>query len=194
MRKLGFILPFVIAAAAAFGAEPEKKAPEAAKPAEVKEPAKKAEEPKAAEKKAEAPAKAKAAKTAEKKTEAPAKKVEPIGTPIPWFVPEKAQELDSDIKFKVPPEGIRTKADLKAGESRSFILKENAGGTWVVNAVNDKVATVKKIAYDDGGWFCDPAATFEITAVHPGRTLLEMTQVDYRNAPLRAFRCYIEVK
>ena len=191
MRKLGFILPLVIASVVVFGAEPEKKAPEAAKPAEVKEPAKKAEAPakaeaaKPAEKKAEAPA---------KKAEAPAKKVEPIGTPIPWFVPEKAEELDSDIKFKVPAEGIRTKAGMAPGESRSFILKENAGGTWIVNAVNDKVATVKQIARDEGGWFTDPAATFEITAVHPGRTLLEMTQVDRRNAPLRAFRCYIEVK
>ena len=34
----------------------------------------------------------------------------------------------------------------------------------------------------------------EITGIHAGRTLLEMTQVDNRNAPLRAFRCYIEVK
>ena len=199
MRKLGFILPLVIAAVVVFGAEPEKKAPEAAKPAEVKEPAKKAEAPakaeaKAPEKKAEAPAKAEAAKAPAKKAEAPAKKVEPIGTPIPWFVPEKAEELDPDMKFKVPAEGIRTKAGMAPGESRSFILKENAGGTWIVNAVNDKVATVKQIARDEGGWFTDPATTFEITAVHPGRTLLEMTQVDRRNAPLRAFRCYIEVK
>ena len=185
MRKLGFILPLVIAAVVVFGAEPEKKAPEAAKPAEVKEPAKKAEAPakaeaaKAPEKKAEAPA---------KKAEAPAKKVEPIGTPIPWFVPEKAEELESGMEFKVPAEGIRTKANMAAGEARSLLLKENAGGTWIVNAVNAKVATVKQIARD-GAW-----VTFEITAIHPGRTLLEMTQVDRRNAPLRAFRCYIEVK
>ena len=191
MRKLGFILPLVIAAVVVFGAEPEKKAPEAAKPAEVKEPAKKAEAPakaeaaKAPEKKAEAPA---------KKAEAPAKKVEPIGTPIPWFVPEKAEELESGMEFKVPAEGIRTKANMAAGEARSLLLKENAGGTWIVNAVNTEVATVKQIAFDKGGWFCDPAATFEITGLKPGRTLLEMTQVDRRNAPLRAFRCYIEVK
>ena len=186
MRKLGFILPLVIAAVVAFGAEPEKKAPEAAKPAEVKEPAKKAE----------APAKAEAAKAPEKQPEAPAKaeapapKVEdaPIPTPIPWFVPEKAEELDSGMEFKVSAEGLRTKANMKAGEARSILLKENAGGTWVVSAVNAKVATVKQIARD-GAW-----VTFEITAIHSGRTLLEMSQVDRRNAPLRAFRCYIEVK
>ena len=194
MRKLGFVLPLVIAAVA-FGAEPEKKAPEAANPAEVKEPAKKAEAPakteapKTAEKKTEAPAKAEAPKAAEKKAEAPAKKVEPpIGTPIPWFVPEKAEELESGMEFKVPAEGIRTKANMTAGEARSVLLKENAGGTWIVNAVNEKVATVKQIA-KDGAW-----VTFEITAIHSGRTLLEMSQVDHRNAPLRAFRCYIEVK
>ena len=186
MRKLGFILPLVIAAVVAFGAEPEKKAPEAAKPAEVKEPAKQAEAPakteeaKAPEKQPEAPAKA----------EAPAAKVEdaPISTPIPWFVPEKAEELESGMEFKVPAEGIRTKANMTAGEARSFLLKENADGVWIVNAVNEKVATVKQIA-KEGKW-----VTFEITAVHAGRTLLEMTQVDKRNAPLRAFRCYIEVK
>ena len=175
MRKLGFVLPLVIAAVAAFGAEPEKKAPEAAKPAEVKEPANKATEE---------------AKAPEKKVEAPAVKDEnaPITTPIPWFVPEKAEELESGIKFKVPAEGIRTKANMKPGESRSLLLKENEGGIWIVSAVNEKVATVKQIA-KDGEW-----VTFEITAVHAGRTLLEMSMVDQRNAPLRAFRCYIEVK
>ena len=185
MRKLGFVLPLVIAAVA-FGAEPEKKAPEAAKPAEVKEPAKKAE----------APAKAEAAKAPEKKAEAPAPKVKeaPVSTPIPWFVPEKAEELETETVFKVPVEGTRTRADMKPGESRSFSLKENAGGAWIINAANAEVAVVKQIAYDDGGWFFTPKATFEITAVKPGRTLLEMTQVDRRNAPLRTFRCYIEVK
>ena len=118
----------------------------------------------------------------------------PITTPIPWFVPAKAVELESGMKFKVPAEGIRVKAALKPGESRSFILTENAGGTWIVNAVNTEVATVKQIAAEKGGWFRDPAVTFEVTGLKPGRTLLEMTQVDRRNAPLRAFRCYIEVK
>ena len=142
MRKLGFILPLVIAAVVAFGAEPEKKAPEAAKPAEVKEPAKQAEAPakveeaKAPEKQPEAPAKA----------EAPAAKVEdaPISTPIPWFVPEKAEELESGMEFKVPAEGIRTKANMNAGEARSVLLKENAGGTWVVSAVNAANAEMDK--------------------------------------------------
>ena len=186
MRKLFFALPLLTAAAVAFGAEPAAKAPET----------------KAPEKKVEAPAKAEATAKAEApaKTEAPAKaeaavKADaPIATAIPWFVPAKAEELESGMAFKVPAEGTRTKADMKPGESRSLILKENAGGTWVISAVNDKVATVKPIAKDDGGWFCDPAVTFEITAVHPGRTLLEISQVDRRNAPLRAFRCYIEVK
>lgn len=173
MRKIGFALPLVIAAVAVFAAEPEKKATEATKPAEVKESAKKAE----------APAKAEKAKAAEKKAEDGA-----ITTPIPWFVPEKAEELESGKEFKVPAEGIRTKANMKLGEKRSLVLKENEGGAWIVSAVNDKVATVKQIAKVDSG------VTFEITAVHAGRTLLEMSQVDYRNAPLRAFRCYIEVK
>ena len=175
MRKLGFILPLMMTAAVVFGAEPEKKAPEAKTP----------------EKKAEAPAKAPEAKAPEKKAEAPAKAAvadAPIDTPIPWFVPKKAEELESNMEFKVPAEGIRTKANMSAGEARSFLLKENADGTWIVNAVNEKVATVKQIA-KEGKW-----VTFEITAVHAGRTLLEMTQVDNRNAPLRAFRCYIEVK
>ena len=196
MRKLGFVMPFVIAAVAAFGAEAEKPAPAAEKAPEVKAEEKKTEAPaKAEEKKTEAPAKAE-----EKKAEAPAKaeaevKAEaPIDTPIPWFVPAKAGELESDMKYKVPAEGIRTRADMKPGEVRSFILKENAGGTWVVSAVNDKVATVKQIAKEEGGWFSDPEVTFEITAVHTGRTLVEMSQVDRRNAPLRAFRCYVEVK
>ena len=167
MRKLGFILPLVTAAVVVFGAEPEKKA-------EAKAPEKKVEA-KAPEKKA-APAKAEVDPNA------------PITTPIPWFVPAKAEELESGLEFKVPAEGIRTKANLAAGEARSFLLKENAGGVWVVNAVNSKVATVKQIA-KDGKW-----VTFEITGIHAGRTLLEMTQVDDRNAPLRAFRCYIEVK
>ena len=198
MRKLGFILPLVIASVVVFGAEPEKKAaPAEAKKAEVKAPEKKAEAKK------EAPAKAEAkkdapAKTETKKEEAPAKaevkKEAPITTPIPWFVPAKAQELESGMKFKVPAEGIRTKANLAGGEARSFILTENAGGTWIVNAVNTKVATVKQIALEQGGWFSDTAVTFEITGLKPGRTLLEMTQIDRRNAPLRAFRCYIEVK
>ena len=178
MRKLGFILPLVIASVVVFGAEPEKKAaPAEPKKAEVKAPAKKAEEKKVA-----APAKVEAKADA------------PIATPIPWFVPAKAQELESETTFKVPAEGIRTKATMAPGEARSFILKENAGGAWIINAVNPQVATVKPIAKDDGGWFCNPSVTFEITAVHAGRTLLEMTQVDNRNAPLRAFRCYIEVK
>ena len=169
MRKIGFVVPLMLTAVAVFGAAEEKKAPEAKAPektAEAKAPA--------------APAKA----------ETPA----PVATPIPWFVPAKAEELESGAKFKVPVETIRTKANMKPGEKRSFILKENAGGAWIVNAVNAEVATVKQVAYDDGGWFCDGAATFEITAVKPGRTLLEMTQIDRRNAPLRAFRCYIEVK
>ena len=191
MRKIGFVLPLVIAAVAVFGEEPAKKAAAEAKPAEVKAPEKKAEAPakaqeaKAPEKKAEAPAKAQ-----EKKAEAPAAKANdaPIPTPIPWFVPEKAQELESNLKFKVPAEGVRTKANMAPGEARSFILKENAGGVWIVNAVNTKVATVKQIAREDD-W-----VTFEVTAIHAGRTLLEMTQVDKRNTPLRAFRCYIEVK
>ena len=185
MRKLGFVMPFMIAAVAVFGAEAEKPAPAAEKAPEVKAEEKKAEAPaKSEEKKAEAPAKA----------EPEVKADAPIDTPIPWFVPAKAEDLEADTKYKVPAEGIRTRADMKPGEVRSFILKENAGGTWVVSAVNDKVATVKQIAKDDGGWFCDPAATFEITAVHPGRTLVEMSQVDRRNAPLRSFRCYVEVK
>ena len=181
MRKLGFILPLVIAAVVVFGAEPEKKAaPAEAKKAEVKAPEKKAEAKK------DASAKAEAKKEAPAKAEA--KKEAPITTPIPWFVPAKAQELESGLEFKVPAEGIRTKANLAAGEARSFLLKENADGVWIVNAVNTKVATVKQIARE-GKW-----VTFEITGIHSGRTLLEMTQVDHRNAPLRAFRCYIEVK
>ena len=176
MRKLGFILPLVIAAVVVFGAEPEKKAEAPAKAPEAKAP----------EKKAEAPAKAPEKKAAPAKAEAKADA--PIDTPIPWFVPAKAEELESGAEFKVPAEGIRTKANLGGGEARSFLLKENAGGVWVVNAVNAKVATVKQIA-KDGKW-----VTFEITGIHAGRTLLEMTQVDDRNAPLRAFRCYIEVK
>lgn len=181
MRKLGFILPLVIAAVVVFGAEPEKKAaPAEPKKTEAKAPEKKAEVKK------EAPAKAEA-KT-ETKAEAP------IPTPIPWFVPAKAQELESETTFRIPAEGIRTKATMAPGEARSFILKENAGGAWVINAVNPKVATVKPIAKDNGGLFSNPSVTFEITAIHAGRTLLEMTQVDSRNAPLRAFRCYIEVK
>ncbi|MBP5531672.1 MAG: hypothetical protein J6Y54_06565 [Lentisphaeria bacterium] len=186
MRKLGFVMPFMIAAVAVFGADAEKAAPAAKKAPEVK----------AEEKKAAAPAEAKPAekKVEEKKAEAPAPaaaevKVEaPIDTPIPWFVPAKSEELESGMEFKVPAEGTRTKADMKPGESRSLLLKENAGGTWIVSAVNAKVATVKQIA-KDGAW-----VTFEITAIHTGRTLLEMSQVDRRNAPLRAFRCYIEVK
>ena len=173
MRKLGFILPLVIAAVVVFGAEPEKKAPEKAKTAEAKAP----------EKKAEAPAKA-----PEAKKEAEVDPNAPIATSIPWFVPAQAKELESGLKFKVPAEGVRTKANMKAGEARSFILNENAGGVWIVNAVNNKVATVKQIAREEK-W-----VTFEVTAIHSGRTLLEMTQVDDRNAPLRAFRCYIEVK
>lgn len=167
MRKLGFILPLVTAAAMVFGAEPEKKASTEEKKAEVKAP--------------------------EKKAEAPAKVEEvdpnaPIDTPIPWFVPAQAKELKSGMKFTVPPEGIRSQANMAVGHARSFLLKETSGGVWVVNAVNAKVAAVRKI---DGkkGW-----ATFEIVAVHTGRTLLEMTQVDNNNAPIRAFRCYIEVK
>ena len=186
MRKLGFILPLVIAAAVVFGAEAEKKAPAEPKKAEVKAPEKKAEAPAKAEAKKEAPAKAEAKKAAPAKAEA--KEDAPITTPIPWFVPAKAQELESGLEFKVPPEGIRTKANIAAGEARSFLLKENADGVWIVNAVNTKVATVKQIA-KEGKW-----VTFEITGIHAGRTLLEMTQVDDRNAPLRAFRCYIEVK
>jgi len=184
MRKLGFVLPLMMTTAVVFGAESAAKAPE--KPAE------------AAEKKVEAPAKTETPAKAEEKKAAEPVKAEvkadaPIDTPIPWFVPAKAEEVESGMKFKVPAEGTRTRADMKPGESRSFILKENAGGTWVVSAVNDKVATVKQIARDDC-WFGDPEVTFEITAVHPGRTLVEMSQVDRRNAPLRAFRCYIEVK
>ena len=171
MRKLGFVMPLMIAAVAVFGADAEKPAPAAEKAPEVK----------AEEKKAEAPAAE--AKAEEKKAEAEA----PIDTPIPWFVPAKAEELESGMEFKVPAEGIRTKAEMKPGESRSLLLKEN-DGTWVVSAVNAKVATVKQIG-KDGAW-----VSFEITAVHTGRTLLEMSQVDRRNAPLRAFRCYIEVK
>ena len=188
MRKLGFVMPLMIAAVAVFGADAEKPAPAAEKAPEVKAEEKKAAAPakaeekkveaKAEEKKAEAPAKAEAEVTADA----------PIDTPIPWFVPAKAEELESGMEFKVPAEGIRTKADMKPGESRSLLLKENAGGTWVVSAVNAKVATVKQIGRD-GAW-----VTFEITAIHAGRTLLEMSQVDRRNAPLRAFRCYIEVK
>jgi len=181
MRKLGFILPLVMTAAVVFGADQAEKAP-----------AKKVEAPaKAPEKKTEAPAKAPEAEAPEKKAEAPVKAEAadaPITTPIPWFVPKKAKELESNMKFEVPAEGIRTKANMKAGEARAFLLKENADGTWIVNAVNEKVATVKQIA-KKGKW-----VTFEVTAVHAGRTLLEMTQVDNRNAPLRAFRCYIEVK
>jgi len=167
MRKLGFILPLVTAAAMVFGAEPEKKASAEEKKAEVKAP--------------------------EKKAEAPAKVEEvdpnaPIDTPIPWFVPAKAKELKSGMKFTVPPEGIRIKANMAVGHARSFLLKANAGGVWIINAVNAKVAAVRQID-SKKDW-----ATFEIVAIHTGRTLLEMTQVDDRNAPLRAFRCYIEVK
>ena len=183
MRKLGFILPLVTAAVVVFGAEPEKKADAPAKAPEKKaEATVKAPEKKAPEKKAEAPAKAEAAADA------------PIATAIPWFVPAKAEELESEALFRVPAEGTRTKATLAPGEARSFTLKANAGGVWIINTVNPQVATVKPIAKDDGGWFTNPSVTYEITGIHAGRTLLEMTQVDDRNAPLRAFRCYIEVK
>ena len=172
MRKLGFILPLMMTAAVVFGAETAEPAPKAKAP----------EKPAAAAKAPEAKAPEKPAAAAKADESAP------IATPIPWFVPAKAEELESGMEFKVPAEGTRTKANMKPGESRSLLLKENAGGTWIVSAINDKVATVKQIG-KDGKW-----VTFEITAIHPGRTLLEMSQIDDRNAPLRAFRCYIEVK
>ena len=195
MRKIGFGMLLAFASAVAFGAaqEAETKAPEkkADAKAEAKAPEKKADakaEAKAPEKKADAKADAKAP---EKKPEV---KKAPKVPALPWFVPARAQELEDTKTYKVPAEGIRVKVELKAGEQRSFILKENAPGRWQVCALDTDVATVKAVARDEGGCFTDPADTFEITAVGPGRTLLEMSLRNDRNAPLRAFRCYIEVK
>ncbi len=206
MQKAGMILPLLMAATVAFGAAPEKTAetkPAEAKPAEVKPAeAKPAEaKDKAAEAKPAAEAKEKAAevkpaeaKPAETKEKA-AVKVKPIVPAFPWIVPAKAVELTEGAKFDVRPEGLRTKVELKAGERVSFILEENLKATtWIVSAVDTKVATVANIGSDEGGWFRNPSVTYEITAVHPGRTLLEMSFMNNRNAPMRMFRCYIEVK
>ena len=205
MRKAGMILPLLMAATVAFGAAPEKSAekPAEAKPAEAK--AKTAETKPAEAKPAEAKDKAAEAKPAEAKDKAADKsvkaekkaaaKVKPIVPAFPWIVPAKAVELTEGAKFSVRPEGLRTKVELKAGERISFILEENLKETtWIVSAVDTKVATVANIGSDAGGWFSNSSVTYEITAVHPGRTLLEMSFVNNRNAPLRIFRCYIEVK
>ena len=196
MRKAGMILPLLMAATVAFGAAPEKTAE--TKPAEAKDKAAEAKPAESKDKAAEAkPAEAKdkaAAKPAEVKEKA-AVKVVPIVPAFPWIVPPKAIELTDGIKFAVRAEGLRTKVELKAGERVSFILEENLqDAVWSVSAVDNKVATVANIGSDAGGWFSNPSVTYEITAVHPGRTLLEMSFLNNRNTPLRMFRCYIEVK
>ena len=195
MQKVGMILPLLMAATVAFGAAPEKTAE--TKPAEAKNAAE-AKPAEAKDKAAETkPAEAKdkaAAKPAEVKEKA-AGKDKPIVPAFPWIVPAKAVELTEGAKFGVRPEGLRTKVELKTGERISFILEENLKEmTWVVSAVDSKVATVANIGSDEGGWFSNPSVTYEITAVHPGRTLLEMSFMNNRNAPMRMFRCYIEVK
>ena len=185
MRKAGMILPLFMAATVALGAAPEKSEPA---PAEAKD---KAAEVKPAEAKPETkPAEAKPAE---------AKPVEDKNAPIvpafPWIVPAKTIVLTDGAKFDVRPEGIRTMVELKVGERITFLLEENLKDmVWGISALDTRVATVAKIGSDPGGWFRNPSVTYEITAVHPGRTLLEMSFLNNRNTPLRAFRCYIEVK
>ena len=184
MRKVGMMLPLLMAATVAFGAE--------AKVAETKpaEPKKTAEVKPADAKKAE-PKKDEAKVADAKKTEA--KKVEVKKEPP--IVPAKAVELTQDAKYDVRPEGLRTTVELKAGERISFLLEENLKDTvWIVSALDTRVATINRIGAEKGGCFSNPTVTYEIVAVHPGRTLLEMSMVNNRNTPMRAFRCYIEVK
>ena len=192
MRKAGMILPLFMAATVALGAAPEKSEPA---PAEAKDNAAevKAAEAKPEAKPAEAKDKAAEAKPAETK---PAEdKNAPIVPAFPWIVPAKTIVLTDGAKFDVRPEGIRTMVELKVGERITFLLEENLKDmVWGVSALDTRVATVAKIGSDPGGWFRNPSVTYEITAVHPGRTLLEMSFLNNRNTPLRAFRCYIEVK
>ena len=77
----------------------------------------------------------------------------------------------------------------------TFILKGNADDCkWIVSALDTLVATVVPTGHEEGGWFSYPVQSFEITAVHPGCTLLGMSFMNKRNAPMRSFRCCIEVK
>ena len=191
MRKVGMMLPLFMAATVAFGAEAkvaETKPAEPKKTAEVKPADAKKAEPKKDEAKV-----ADAKKTEAKKVEV--KKEPPIVPAFPWIVPAKAVELTQDAKYDVRPEGLRTTVELKAGERISFLLEENLKDTvWIVSALDTRVATINRIGAEKGGCFSNPTVTYEIVAVHPGRTLLEMSMVNNRNTPMRAFRCYIEVK
>ena len=173
MRKYGLVL-VLFAAAAVFGAAPEKSDKAAA-------PAKSAEA---------APAKdAKAAPAA-------AVKAEPVCA-IPWMIPAGALELKNDLQIDVPAEGIRSRVDMKVGEKLLFKLVDVSSGDpgkWEVCAVDKAIAKVEQVGKDEGGWFSKATVSFEISACKAGRTLLEMGLKDRRGAPIRMFRCYIEVK
>ena len=187
----------LFATAAVFGADAEKSDKAAA-------PAKTAEAAPAKDAKAEPAKDAKAAPTKDAKAEpakdakaAPAAKVEPIACAIPWMIPAGALELKNDAEIDVPAEGIRARADMKVGEKilfKLFDVTSGDPGEWGVLAVNSKVVKVVPAGKDEGGWFRKATVSFEITACHPGRTLMEMALRDRRGAPIRMFRCFIEVK
>lgn len=178
MHKVGLVLTLLAAAVAASGAESAKSVPAAASGKSVK----------AAQ---NAPAgSGKSVKAAPAKSEA---KV----SAVPWLIPNGALELKSGENIDVPAEGRCSRLALKAGGKFVFRLVDVSSGDsgkWEVSAVDAVVAKVAPAGSDKGGLFKKATVSFEIAAIKAGRTLLEMSLKDRRGAPIRIFRCYIEVK